>query len=152
MTLASRAPGTTADPTVWLAHRPPFLLVDTVEVVEAGRRATGLWTPGEERFAGHFPGRPLLAGVLQVEAIAQVGACALLAGAAGETGHLPVFRGLERVRWRRHVVPGDTLEMDVELDAFRHGLGRGRGRACVGGAAACEARLLFALLPPGEGA
>lgn len=145
MTVPAPETGTAAvDPTTWLAHRPPSLLVDAVEILEAGRRAAGRWTPGTERYAGHFPGRPLLPGVLVVEAIAQVGACALLA--SGVEG-LPVFTGLERVRWRRQVVPGDTLDVEVELDAFRHGLGQGRGRAAVDGETACEARLLFALLP-----
>lgn len=135
------------DPQSVLPHRPPFLLVDEVEIVEPGRRATGSWTPGAMRFEGHFPGRPILPGVLQVESIAQVGACGLLAG--GAQG-LPVFTGLEKVRWRRQVEPGDKLEISVELDELRHGMGKGRGKATVDGELACDATIKFALVDPAD--
>lgn len=131
------------DPTAYLPHRPPFLLVDDVEITEPGVRAVGRWTPGADRYEGHFPGRPLLPGVLQIESIAQVGACALLAG--GIDG-LVVFSGLEKVRWRRQVVPGDTLDIEVELEALRHRIGKGHGIARVGGEVACDARMLFAVI------
>lgn len=133
------------DPTTWLPHRPPFLLVDDVDVDESGSSARGRWTPGPERFEGHFPGMPILPGVLQVEAIAQVGACGILA--AGAEG-VPVFTGLEKVRWRRQVVPGDTLEIEVALDEMRHRIGKGKGRATVEGELACDATLKFALIDP----
>ncbi len=135
------------DPTNWLPHRPPFLLVDDVEITDTGYRATGTWTPGEERYAGHFPGRPMLPGVLQVESIAQVGACALIAG--GIDG-LPVFAGLDRVRFKRPVLPGDRLDIVVELDEFRHRVGSGRGSASVYGKLVCDAALRFAVIPNPE--
>lgn len=131
------------DPTTWLPHRPPFLLVDDVELAEDGHTATGVWTPGPERYEGHFPGRPMLPGVLQVESIAQVGACALLAGG---TDGLPVFSGLEKVRWRRPVEPGETLHIEVTLDSFRHGVGKASGHASVGDDRCCEARLMFSVV------
>jgi 3-hydroxyacyl-[acyl-carrier-protein] dehydratase len=135
------------DPTTWLPHRPPFLLVDDVEITEAGVEAQGRWTPGPQHYAGHFPGRPILPGVLQVESIAQVGACALLA--SGVTG-LPVFTGLEKVKWRRQVTPGDTLHITVRLDALRHRIGKGSGRAQVDGQLACQASLQFAVIDPDD--
>jgi 3-hydroxyacyl-[acyl-carrier-protein] dehydratase len=131
------------DPTEWLPHRPPFLLVDDVEVSDDARSARGRWTPGPERYDGHFPGRPLLPGVLQVESIAQVGACALLA--SGTPG-LPVFSGLEKVRWRRQVEPGATLEIEVTLESFRHRVGKATGKANVDGDTVCEARLMFTVI------
>lgn len=131
------------DPTEWLPHRPPFLLVDDVEVADDSMFARGRWTPGPERFQGHFPGRPLLPGVLQVESIAQVGACALLASG---TDGLPVFSGLEKVRWRRQVEPGDTLDIEVTLESFRHRVGKATGKASVAGEPACEARLMFTVI------
>jgi len=132
------------DPATWLPHRPPFLLVDDVEVVEPGKSARGTWTPDPGRFEGHFPGRPMLPGVLQVESIAQVGAAALLA--SGVDG-LPVFAGLDKVRWKRTVLPGDTLTVEVELDEMRRSIGKGRGTAHVDGELACSATLMFALVP-----
>lgn len=131
------------DPTAWLPHRPPFLLVDDVEVDADGSSARGVWAPGPERFEGHFPGRPMLPGVLQVESIAQVGACTLLA--SGVEG-LPVFAGLDKVRWKRQVLPGDTLEIEVTLEELRHRIGKGSGVATVGGDVACSATLRFAVL------
>lgn len=131
------------DPTAWLPHRPPFLLVDDVEVGADGISAHGVWAPGPDRFEGHFPGRPMLPGVLQVESIAQVGACALLA--SGVDG-LPVFAGLEKVRWSRPVLPGETLEIDVTLEALRHRIGKGKGVATVDGVVACSATLKFAVI------
>lgn len=131
------------DPTQWLPHRPPFLLVDDVEVVTEGALARGTWTPGPERFEGHFPGRPMLPGVLQIEAIAQVGAYALLA--SGVEG-LPVFAGLDKVRWKRPIVPGETLAIEVALDEMRHRVGKGSGTASVAGEIACTATLRFAVI------
>jgi len=130
-----------------IAHRPPFLFVDEVTSLRPGVSATGLWrlTGDEWFFAGHFPGRPTLPGVLMCEAIAQVGAIALLTDPRF-AGKLPLFGGLDRARFRRQVVPGDTLELSVELGRMSARAGKGAGRAIVNGATACECDLMFVLV------
>lgn len=130
-----------------LPHRPPFLFLDEVVSLEPGVRAAGSWRlTGEEWFfAGHFPGRPTLPGVLMVEAIAQLGAYAVLAG-GDHSGKLPLFGGVDGVRFRRQATPGEVLELEVELGRMSARAGRGHGRASVGGATACEADLLFVLV------
>lgn len=130
-----------------LPHRPPFLFVDHILEVEPGRSARGTWTlTGEEWFfSGHFPGRPTLPGVLMCEAIAQVGAYAVLAD--GQlAGRIPLFGGLDKARFRRQVVPGDTLELFVELGRMSSRAGKGSGRATVGNDLACECELMFVLV------
>ena len=129
-----------------LPHRPPFLFVDEVLSLEPGRSASGRWSlTGEEWFfSGHFPGRPTLAGVLMCEAIAQMGAIAVLADAR-YAGKLPLFGGLDGARFRRQVVPGDTLELSVELGRMSARAGKGSGRALLDGAVACECELMFVL-------
>lgn len=130
-----------------LPHRPPFLFVTELTDVEPGRSATGSWTlTGDEAFfAGHFPGRPTLPGVLMVEALAQLGGVAVLADAR-YAGRLPLFGGIERARFRRQVLPGETLDLEVTLGRLSARAGRGSGRASVGGETACEAELLFILV------
>ena len=130
-----------------LPHRPPFLFVDKVTALEPGVSASGCWrlTGDEAFFAGHFPGRPTLPGVLMVEAIAQLGAIAVLADSRF-AGKLPLFGGLDRARFRRQVSPGDTLELTVELGRMSARAGKGHGRATVSGELACEADLLFVLV------
>ncbi len=130
-----------------LPHRPPFLFVDELTVVDAGRSAEGVWrlTGDEWFFPGHFPGRPTLPGVLMVEALAQLGAAAVLSDERFR-GKLPLFGGVDGVRFRRQVEPGDELALRVELGRMSSRAGRGTGRATVRGELACEAELLFVLV------
>ena len=131
-----------------LPHRPPFRFVDSVAAIEPGESVSARYrVTGDEAFlAGHFPGNPVLPGVIQLEALAQAGAIALLADAR-YAGRLPLFGGVERVRFRRIVRPGDELALDVTLERLSGRGGWGAGRATVGGAVACEARLFFAIAP-----
>jgi 3-hydroxyacyl-[acyl-carrier-protein] dehydratase len=130
-----------------IAHRPPFLFVDEITALEPGVSARGTWTlTGDEWFfAGHFPGRPTLPGVLMCEAVAQVGAIAVLSDDRF-TGKLPLFGGLDGARFRRQVGPGDTLTLEVSLGRMSARAGKGAGRALVGEQVACECELLFVVV------
>lgn len=139
----------TPRPAEVIPHRPPFLFVDEVTELEPGRRASGLWrlTGEEDFFAGHFPGRPTLPGVLMCEAIAQLGAVAVLSDER-YAGCLPLFGGIDKARFRRQVSPGDTLELSIEMTKLSARAGRGRGEARVDGALAAECDLLFVIADP----
>ena len=130
-----------------LPHRPPFLFVDEITALEPGEQAVGTWTlTGEEHFfAGHFPGRPTLPGVLMCEAIAQVGAVALLTDER-YAGKLPLFGGLDSARFRRQVGPGDTLELKVEMGRLSARAGKGSGTATVNGELAVSCDLMFVIV------
>ena len=134
-------------PSSILPHRPPFLFVDEITMSDGSSTATGLWRlTGEEWFfAGHFPGRPTLPGVLMCEAIAQVGAYVVLSNPA-MAGKLALFGGLDGARFRRQVVPGDTLTLEVTLGRMSARAGKGSGRALVGDTVACECDLMFVLV------
>jgi 3-hydroxyacyl-[acyl-carrier-protein] dehydratase len=134
------------DPQSWLPHRAPFLLLDEMLSIEPGARASGLWTlRGDEWFfPGHFPGRPTTPGVLLLESLAQCGAVAVLSDPK-YVGRLPLFGGIERARFRRQVVPGDTVLLETEMTQMSARGGKGHGRATVEGKVAAEADLLFVL-------
>jgi 3-hydroxyacyl-[acyl-carrier-protein] dehydratase len=130
-----------------LPHRPPFLFVDEVLELVPGQSARGVWnlTGDEWFFPGHFPGRPTLPGVLMCEAVAQLGAIAVLTDERF-AGKLPLFGGLDSARFRRQVSPGDRLELAVELSRLSGRAGKGHGVASVGGQKACECDLLFVVV------
>ena len=129
-----------------IPHRDPFLFVDEVTELVAGERVRGRWhLRGDEPFfEGHFPGRPTVPGVLMCEAIAQLGAVALLSDER-YAGRLPLFGGLDRARFRRQVRPGDTLELEVEMTRLSSRAGQGSGRALLDGKIAAECDLMFVI-------
>lgn len=134
-------------PTDLLPHRPPFLFVDEVLALEPGVSARARWyvDPEAPFFAGHFPGNPILPGVIIVEALAQTGALAALAE-PDSAGKLALFAGIEGARFRRVVRPGEELIFETRLTRRRGPLGAGEGTATVDGEVACQTGLKFALV------
>ena len=136
-----------------IPHRYPFLLVDRMLEVEEGVRAVGVKnvTANEWFFQGHFPGHPIMPGVLIIEALAQVGAVALLSQPANR-GRLVYFAGIDGVRFRRPVIPGDVLRLEVQVTKVRGPIGKGSARATVEGQVVAEGELTFALAERADGA
>jgi 3-hydroxyacyl-[acyl-carrier-protein] dehydratase len=130
-----------------LPHRYPFLLVDRILELEPGRRAVGLKnvTINEEFFQGHFPGHAVMPGVLLIEAMAQVGGVLLLT-MSGNEGKLAYFGGMDRVRFRKRVLPGDTVVTEAELMKVRGSVGKIRCTASVGEETVAEGEFIFALV------
>jgi len=129
-----------------IPHRYPFLLIDKIIEIEWGKRAVGIKnvTANEPFFQGHFPGYPVMPGVLIIEAIAQVGAVSVL-GMPENKGKMAFFAGIDEVRFKRQVVPGDTLRIEVTLTRLRGPIGQGEGVATVDGQLACKGSFMFAM-------
>ncbi|MEN1760466.1 3-hydroxyacyl-ACP dehydratase FabZ [Anoxynatronum sibiricum] len=129
-----------------IPHRYPFLLIDGVEIEDAGKRAVGFKnvTINEPFFQGHFPQEPVMPGVLILEALAQVGAVLLL-NEPDYKGKTAYFAGVDQARFRRKVVPGDVLRLEIEITKLRRSFGAGKGVATVNGEKAAEAEILFAI-------
>ena len=130
-----------------LPHRYPFLLVDKITDMEEGKWIKGIKnvTVNEPFFQGHFPGNPIMPGVLICEALAQVGAVLLL-GMEENKGKLGVFTGINNFKFRKQVVPGDTLELTAELVTYRHGMGKANVEAMVDGKTAAKGEISFAVI------
>lgn len=133
-------------PSELLPHRPPFLFVTKITSVQPGKAIEGYWTVGKDEwfFPGHFPGRPTLPGVLMIEALAQLGACAVLADPS-RAGSIPLLAGTDKAKFRRQVTPGEKLSLSVELTRLSSRSGKGVGRASVNEETACQVELMFFL-------
>lgn len=129
-----------------IPHRYPFLLIDQVEEIVEGERAVGYKnvTMNEPFFQGHFPDYPVMPGVLITEALAQMGAVAMLKKEENQ-GKLAFFTGIDKCRFKRQVKPGDRLKLEVEIVRLKGPVGKGKAKATVDGEVACEAEIMFAL-------
>ncbi len=135
-----------------IPHRYPFLLLDRILELVPGERAVGLKnvSADEPFFQGHFPGHPVMPGVLIVEAMAQTGAVMMLAGENESGSRIPFFAGMEKVKFRRPVVPGDQLRLELSMLRQRSGVCRMEGRALVGGDLAAQAEILAVIRDVGD--
>jgi 3-hydroxyacyl-[acyl-carrier-protein] dehydratase len=133
----------------FLPHRYPFLLIDRVVEFEPTKRLVAIKnvTINEPFFQGHFPGHPIMPGVLVVEAMAQAGAIIMLNEIADRDKKLVVFTGIERAKFRQSVTPGDQLRIEVDVLSFRTRAGRIEGKAYIDGKLACEATLTCMVVP-----
>ncbi len=138
-------------PSELLPHRPPFLLCDEIIDLEPGVSCTALWhlSGNEAFFEGHFPGRPTLPGVLIVESLAQTAGLAALS-ADDFSGKLPLFGGIDKARFRRQVIPGETLTLTAHLGKMSRMAGKASGEASVGGELACKAEMMFIIANAGD--
>ena len=127
-----------------IPHRDPFLLIDEVVELEPGARVVATRTVTEADCAGHFPGNPIMPGVKMVEALAQAGAVAVLSQEENR-GKLALFAGIDDVRFKRVVRPGERLTLECDLEALRGPIGRGKARASVDGELALRGTLTFAV-------
>ncbi len=129
-----------------IPHRAPFLLVDKVLEIEEGKRVKALKnvTATEAHFQGHFPQEHVMPGVLIIEALAQAGAVALLSQDAYK-GKTAYFAGIDKARFKRKVIPGDTLILELEINKIKGPIGKGTGAAYVNGELACSVEITFAI-------
>lgn len=130
-----------------IPHRYPFLMVDRLVELEPGVKAVGIknLTINEPFFTGHFPGQPVMPGVLMIEAMAQVGACALLSQPEHQ-GQIAMFAGVDRIRFKRSALPGETLLISTELTAIKGSIGKGKGKITIDGETVCNGEFMFALV------
>ena len=135
------------DPKDVLPHREPFLFIDEILELVPGESARARWTltPDTPFLAGHFPGEPIMPGVIIVEALAQTGALAALSTPDG-AGKLALFAGVDKCRFKRPVRPGDTLDMQTRVTRVRGPIGEAEAVARVGDEIACQAMLKFAIV------
>lgn len=129
-----------------LPHRYPFLMIDRAEIIEQGKKVTGYKnvSVNEPFFQGHFPQEAVMPGVLIIEAMAQLGAIAVLSLDQFK-GKIAYFTGINNAKFRQKVIPGDKLELEVEIVRMRSSLGIGAGKAFVNGVLVCEAEISFAI-------
>lgn len=132
----------------FLPHRYPFLLIDRVVEFEPGKRLVAIKnvTMNEPFFQGHFPGLPIMPGVLVIEAMAQAGAIIMMTEMPDREKKLAVFTGIEKAKFRRQITPGDQLRIEVDVLAFKSRVGRMESKALVDGKVACQATLTCAVV------
>jgi 3-hydroxyacyl-[acyl-carrier-protein] dehydratase len=133
----------------FLPHRYPFLLIDRIVEFERAKRVIAIKnvTMNESFFQGHFPGAPIMPGVLVIEAMAQAGAVLMLSEMEDRHSKLAVFTGIEGAKFRRSITPGDQIRIEVDVVSFRSRAGKMAGKAYIDGKLACEATLTCMIVP-----